>query len=70
MRRVSLFLPDDLLDGLERLKDLANLGFLGCQGERCDDRAMEHIAAIPRLRMLMGQGTVASDAGFAALSRS
>ena len=57
-------------DGLEPLKDLANLGFLGCEGERCDDPAMRHIAAIPRLRMLMGQGTVASDAGFATLSRS
>ena len=31
---------------------------------------MQHIAAIPRLRMLMGQGTVASDDGFGALSRS
>ena len=31
---------------------------------------MRHIAALPRLRMLMAQGTVATDAGFAALSRS
>lgn len=31
---------------------------------------MRHIAAIPRLRMLMAQGTVATDAGFDALSRS
>ena len=36
----------------------------------CDDDAMRHIGAIPHLRMLMGQGTVASDQGFAALSRS
>jgi ankyrin repeat protein len=57
-------------DGLARLKDLRNLGFLGCQGRLCDDEAMRHIAAIPRLRMLMAQGTVASDEGFAALSRS
>ena len=57
-------------DGLEVLLKLPNLGFLGCQGELCDDAAMRHIAAIPRLRMLMGQGTVASDEGFAALSRS
>jgi hypothetical protein len=56
--------------GLAPLKDLANLGFVGCEGERCDDEAMRHIAAIPRLRMLMGQGTVAGDAGFTALSRS
>ena len=31
---------------------------------------MRHIASIPRLRMLMGQGAIASDKGFAALSRS
>jgi hypothetical protein len=56
--------------GLERLADLPNLGFLGCQNELCNDEAMRHIASIPRLRMLMGQGTVASDDGFSALSRS
>ncbi len=56
--------------GLEPLRDLPNLGFLGCQGQHCDDQAMRHIAALPRLRMLMGQGAVASDDGFAALSRS
>ncbi|MBI4421446.1 MAG: hypothetical protein HY560_11535 [Gemmatimonadetes bacterium] len=57
-------------EGLSVLADLPNLGFLGCHAERCDDVAMRHIAAIPRLRMLMGQGTVASDEGFVALSRS
>ncbi|HEV8148355.1 MAG TPA: hypothetical protein VGP79_18325 [Bryobacteraceae bacterium] len=56
--------------GLEPLKDLPNLGFIGCQDQHCDDEAMRHIAAIPRLRMLMGQGAVATDAGWAALSRS
>jgi ankyrin repeat protein len=56
--------------GLESLVDFANLGMLGCEGKLCNDEAMRHIAAIPRLRMLMAQGTVASDAGFAALSRS
>ena len=56
--------------GLKVLADLPNLGFLGCQGELCDDEAMRHIGAIPRLRILMAQGTVASDDGFAALSRS
>ena len=56
--------------GLERLSDLPNLGFLGCQDSLCDDEAMRHIGAIPRLRMLMGQGTVATDKGFASLSRS
>jgi hypothetical protein len=57
-------------DGLKQLAGLPNLGFLGCQNELCNDEAMRHIAAIPRLRMLMGQGAVASDDGFAALSRS
>ena len=56
--------------GLKPLLGLPNLGFLGCQDELCNDEAMRHIAAIPRLRMLMGQGAVASDDGFAALSRS
>ena len=53
--------------GLAGLADLPNLGFLGCEGKLCDDEAMRHIGAIPRLRMLMGQGTVASDHGFASL---
>jgi hypothetical protein len=56
--------------GLAALADLANLGFLGCQGDRCDDEAMRQIARLPKLRMLMGQGTVATDDGFAALSAS
>ena len=55
---------------LAALADLPNLGFLGCEGQLCDDEAMRHIGALPRLRMLMAQGTVASDEGFAALSRS
>jgi hypothetical protein len=57
-------------DGLRALARLPNLGALGCEGKLCDDVAMRHIAAIPRLRMLMAQGTVASDDGFATLSRS
>lgn len=57
-------------DGLVSLNELPNLAFLGCEGERCNDDAMRRIAAIPRLRMLQAQGTVATDAGFAALSRS
>ena len=56
--------------GLKRLADLPNLGFLGCEGTLCDDEAMRYIGVIPRLRMLMAQGTVAGDAGFEALSRS
>jgi hypothetical protein len=57
-------------DGLRPLGQLPNLGALSCDGKLCDDTAMRHIAAIPRLRMLMAQGTVATDAGFTALSRS
>jgi hypothetical protein len=56
--------------GLNALKEIPNLGFLGCQGELCNDEAMKHISEVPRLRMLMGQGTVATDDGFTALSRS
>jgi hypothetical protein len=57
-------------DSLKLLAKLPNLGALACEGELCDDVAMRHIASAPRLRMLMAQGTVASDDGFAALSRS
>jgi hypothetical protein len=56
--------------GLAPLKELPQLGFLGCQDKRCDDEAMREIAGLPHLRMLMAQGSVASDGGFQALSRS
>jgi ankyrin repeat protein len=56
--------------GLASLTGISNLGWLGCTGELCDDDAMQRIAALPRLRMLMCQDTQATDAGFAALSRS
>jgi len=55
---------------LRELDGLSNLGYLGCQGELCDDNAMRHIGAHPKLRMLMGQGTIASDEGFKSLSKS
>ncbi len=69
---LSFFWHTNVLRGkdLMPLAYLPHLGFLGCQGELCDDDAMKHIAALPRLRVLMGQGTVASDDGFASLSRS
>ncbi len=57
-------------NGLQPLAGCPNLGTLAVDGNLCDDVAMRHIAAIPRLRMLMAQGTVASDEGFVALSRS
>ncbi|HEY3052405.1 MAG TPA: ankyrin repeat domain-containing protein [Thermoanaerobaculia bacterium] len=56
--------------GFAPLATLPNLGWLGCTGELCDDEAMQRIAAMPRLRMLMCQDTQADDAGFTALSRS
>jgi len=55
---------------LQSLAALPNLGFFGCPGEICDDDAMRHISALPTLRMLMAQGTVATDAGFESLSQS
>jgi Leucine Rich repeat len=57
-------------DDLQSLAGLSNLGYLGCGSELCDDDAMRHIAALPKLRMLMGQGTVATDEGFRSLSQS
>lgn len=56
--------------GLSALRGLPNLGMVGCDGNMCDDTAMRAFAAVPRLRLLMVQGAVASDDGFAALSRS
>ena len=57
-------------DDIQALEGLSNLVFLGCQDALCDDDAMRHIAALPQLRMLMGQGAVATDRGFESLSRS
>jgi ankyrin repeat protein len=55
---------------LAPLATMSNLQFFGCNGELCDDEAMHHLAAIPQLRMLLAQGTIATDAGFIALGRS
>ena len=57
-------------DDLEVLDGLSNLVYLGFQDQLCDDKAMQHIAALPKLRMLMGQGAVATDRGFESLGRS
>jgi len=57
-------------DGFAHLVDLPNLGSLGADGELSDNVAMRYIAAMPRLRRLRAQGTVATDEGFEALSRS
>ena len=57
-------------NALASLEDMPRLGFLSVEGNLCDDRAMQHIAKIPRLRMLLAQGAVAGDVGFTALSAS
>ncbi len=57
-------------EAFEVLRHLPNLASLGCDGELSNDEAMRHIASIPRLRKLRAQGTVATDDGFIALSRS
>jgi hypothetical protein len=57
-------------DGFAHLVDLPNLGSLGADGRLSDNVAMRHIAAMPRLRRLRAQGTVATDEGFEALSQS
>jgi len=56
--------------GFAHLAGLPNLGSLGADGQLSDDEAMRHFAAIRRLRRLRAQGTVATDAGFEALSQS
>lgn len=62
--------PNFTSEGLVHLRNLPNLRFLGCQDAHCDDEAMQHIAQLPALRMLMGQGAVATAAGFEALGHS
>ena len=57
-------------EGLSALAALANLGFVSINGDRCDDVAFHQMGALPRLRMLLAQGPVATDAGFVALGRS
>ena len=57
-------------DDLQYLDGLSNLLFLGCDGQLCDDDGMRHIAALPELRMLLGQGAVATEEGFRSFSRS
>jgi ankyrin repeat protein len=57
-------------DGFAHLVHLPHLGSLGADGELSNDAAMRYIAAMPRLRRLRAQGTVATDDGFDALSQS
>jgi hypothetical protein len=53
--------------GLEPLVNLPHLGWLAFDAK---DESMPYIAALPKLRFLMCQDTVAGDDGFVALSRS
>jgi hypothetical protein len=57
-------------DGFAHLLHLPNLASLGCDGELSDDVAMGHIAAMPRLKKLRIQESVATEAGFVTLARS
>jgi hypothetical protein len=56
--------------GFAHLAGLPNLGSLGADGALSDNISMRYIAAMPRLRRLRAQGTVATDDGFEALSQS
>jgi hypothetical protein len=56
--------------GFAHLARMPNLLSLGCDGRLSDDVAMGHIAAMPRLRRLRAQESVATDDGFVALGRS
>jgi hypothetical protein len=57
-------------DGFANLAAMPHLQSLGADGALSDNVAMQHYAAFPRLRRLRAQGTVATDDGFEALSRS
>jgi hypothetical protein len=57
-------------EGFAHLVNLPNLFALGCDGKLSSDGAMGHIAAMPRLRRLRIQESVATDEGFVALSQS
>jgi len=57
-------------DGFAHLVHLPNLRSLGADGKLSDNVAMRHIAALPRLRRLRVQETIATDDGFEALSQS
>ena len=56
--------------GLEPLRRLPRLEVFGIDGGQCGDEAMRQIAAIPHLRQLQAQGSIAGDAGWETLSHS
>lgn len=57
-------------DGFAHLVHLPNLQVMGCDGRLSDDTAMSHLAALPRLKRLRIQESVATDDGFVALAKS
>jgi hypothetical protein len=57
-------------DGFAHLIDLPNLMALGCDGALSDNVALRHIAAMPSLKRLRIQESVADDDGFVALAKS
>lgn len=57
-------------DGFAHLAKLPNLMALSCDGKLSDDTALGHIAAMPRLKRLQIQESVATDEGFEALGKS
>jgi hypothetical protein len=57
-------------DAYSHLRLLPNLISLSCDGRLSDDVALSHIAAMPRLKRLQIQESVATDAGFETLGRS
>jgi hypothetical protein len=57
-------------DGFAHLVRLPNLMALGCDGKLSDNVAMGHIAAMPGLKRLRIQESVATDDGFVALAKS
>ena len=56
--------------GLAALVNVPQLGHFRCDGSLVNDETMRHLAAMPRLRMLVAQGSAATDDGFIALSQS
>jgi hypothetical protein len=57
-------------EGFAVFRAMPNLMSFAADGRLSDDAAMRHIAAIPRLRRLRAQESVATDEGFEALSQS
>lgn len=56
--------------GFAHLLHMPNLMALGCDGKLSDDIALGHIGAMPRLKRLRIQESVATDDGFLALAKS